>query len=684
MKTHPLTRRDFLKVVASAGGGLVLAVYLDACASPTETPTAIAPTATKVPPTLPPTVASATATPTPEASAPFDWQPSIYLKLDNHGLLTVTAFRSEMGQGIRTAIAMLVADELDVDWASVRIEQALADGQYGDQQTGGSVSISTYYNVLRRAGATARQMLISAAAQRWDVAAEKCTTQPGFVIHPNGQDKLAYGDLVDAAAQLAKPSDVKLKEADQFRILGTEIGHWDAPQILSGKAIYGLDVRVPGMLFAALARCPVFDGDFTSYDDTAAKAVPGVKQVVVVENGLDRSIAVVADNSWAAIRGRDALKVIWDEGSNATLDSQEMMKSATEQLKISNDSNVLGAIYEMPYEAHATMEPMNCTAYVHDGICEVWAPTQSPQDVQRAVAGACSLSPNKVTVHVPLIGGGFGRRLQVDYAQEAALVSKAVNAPVQIVWTRADDLQHDFYQPLLVQYAHGPLDKPGLPIVSTASGAGVPTGAWRSVENFPAAYANQCYLDELAYALKRDPLDLRLEIYSSKYALGAIKLAAEKAGWGTALPAGQGRGLAYHATFGVTHVCDVAEVEVDADGNVRVKRIVCAVDCGSVVNPGNVKAQMESGIAFGLTATLKAEATVKNGRIEQSNFNDYPLLRIDEMPVVEVYIVDSDQPPTGIGEMGVPPVAPAIANAVFAATGKRIRHIPIRPGDLKA
>lgn len=684
MNTHPLTRRDFLKVVASAGGGLVLAVYLDACAAPTETPTAIAPTATKIQPTLPPTVAPATSTPTPEASAPFDWQPSIYLKLDNQGLLTVTAFRSEMGQGIRTALAMLVAEELDVDWANVRIEQALADGQYGDQQTGGSVSISSYHNGLRRAGATARQMLISAAAQHWNVEAEQCTTAPGFVIHPNGQDKLAYGDLVDAAAQLEKPIDVTLKAPDQYRILGTEIGHWDAPQIVSGKAIYGLDVRLPGMLFAALARCPVFGGDFTSYDDTKAKAIPGVKQVVVLDRSRDRSIAVVAENSWAAIRGRDALKVTWDEGSNATLDSQEMMKSATEQFKTSNDSNVLGAIYEMPYEAHATMEPMNCTAYVHDGICEVWAPTQSPQDVQRAVAGACRLSPNKVTVHVPLIGGGFGRRLQVDYAQEAALVSKAVNAPVQVVWTRADDLQHDFYQPLLVQYAYSPLDRPGLPIVSTASGSGVPTGAWRSVENFPAAYANQCYLDELAYALKRDPLDLRLEIYSSKYALGVIKLAAEKAGWGTALPAGQGRGLAYHATFGVTHVCDVAEVEVDAAGKVRVKRIVCAVDCGRVVNPDNIKAQMEGGIAFGLTAALKAEATVKNGRIQQSNFNDYPPLRMDEMPVVEVYIVESDQEPTGIGEMGVPPVAPAIANAVFAATGKRIRHIPIRPADLKA
>jgi isoquinoline 1-oxidoreductase beta subunit len=673
LSTNPLNRRDFLKLVATAGGGLVLAVFLDACNSPTETA-----------PTLMPSIAPSSSTPTQETLPPADWKLGIYIKVDHQGLLTVTAFRSEMGQGIRTALAMLVAEELDVDWANVRIEQAPADTQYGDQQTGGSVSISTYYNTMRRAGATARQMLISAAAQQWNIAVEKCSTAAGFVIHPNGQEKLAYGDLVDAAAKINRPNDVKLKETNQFRILGTEIGHWDAPQIVSGKAIYGLDVRLPGMLFAALARCPVFGGEYTSYDDTEARAVPGFKQVVVLDRRLDRSIAVVAENTWAAIRGRNALKVTWGEGSNASLDSQEMMKSATGRLKKSNESTVLGAVYEMPYEAHATMEPMNCTAYVHDGICEVWAPTQNPQEVQRSVAGACHISPNKVTVNVPLIGGGFGRRLQTDYAQEAALVSQAINAPVQVVWTRDDDLQHDFYQPLLAQYAYGPLDKPGIPTVLSAGGMGIPTGAWRSVENFPAAYANECYLDELAYALKRDPLDLRLEIYSSKYVLGVLKLAAEKAGWGTALPAGQGRGLAYHATFGVTHVCDVAEVEVDTTGNVRLKRIVCAVDCGKVVNPDTVRAQMEGGIAFALTATLKAEATVKNGRIQQSNFHDYPLLRMDEMPVVEVYIVESDREPSGIGEMGVPPVAPAVANAIFAATGKRVRHIPIRPADLKA
>jgi isoquinoline 1-oxidoreductase beta subunit len=329
------------------------------------------------------------------------------------------------------------------------------------------------------------------------------------------------------------------------------------------------------------------------------------------------------------------------------------------------------------------MEPMNSTAYYHDDVCEVWAPTQSPQDAQRAVAGAVDLSSDKVTVHVPLIGGGFGRRLQIDYAIEAAKLSKAIRAPVQVVWTRDDDLQHDFYHPLAVQYASSPLDKMTVPLIAVTNGFGIPTGAWRSVENFTRAYSEQSFLAEKAAALKRDPLDLLREIYASnERALGVINLAAEKSNWGEALPAGQGRGLAYFATFGVTHVADVAEVTVDEKGNVRLNRILCAVDCGMVVNSDNVKAQMQSGIAFGLTAVLKAQATVKNGRVQQTNFHDYPILRMDEMPVVEVYIVPSDRTPSGIGEMGVPPVAPAVANAVFAATGKRIRHIPIKPADL--
>jgi isoquinoline 1-oxidoreductase beta subunit len=658
-----INRRDFLKVMAFSTGGLVLAVYLDGCA-PLTTPQPV--TATQIP-----------FTPTPKP--PAEWSPNIYLKVDENGTLTVTAFRSEMGQGIRTALAMLAADELDVDWDNVQIEQAPADSSFGDQMTGGSVSISGSSGVMRRAGAVARQMLVNAAAQTWEVDTAQCKTAHGQVIHPDGEQKLAYGSLVEAASKLEIPQDsITLKEKAQFNIIGTGLGHWDAPKIVSGQAIYGFDVRLPGMLFAAIARCPVFDGKFESYDDSATKAFPGVKQVVE----LDDRIAVVAENSWSAIQGRNALKVTWNEGRNSKLSSEEFVASGIAYLTKSSkpEANVLEATYVTPYEAHATMEPMNCTAYVHDGICEVWAPTQNPQQVQNRAG----LGQEKVIVNVPLIGGGFGRRLEADYAVEAAQVSRAINAPVQVVWTRDDDLQHDFYQSLSVQYFKYRLDKLSIPSAHTMSGSGVPTGAWRSVENFTQAYGVQSFIDEIAFTLKRDPLDLRLELYTNERALGVIKLAAEKSGWGTEMPAGEGRGMAYHASFGVTHVAQVAEVAVDADGNVRVKRVVCAVDCGQAVNPDNVAAQMEGGIVFGLTAALKAESVLKDGRMQESNFNNYPLLRMDEMPLIEVYVIESDKSSSGIGEMGVPPTAPAIANAIFATTGKRIRRIPIRAADLKA
>lgn len=660
---NQLTRRDFIKLVSAAGGGLVLAVYLDACA--TDAP-------------IPATVTPLSPTSTPRAA--FDWSPNVYLKMDRDGIPTIYAFRSEMGQGIRTAIAMLIAEELDLDWSSVRIEQAHTDSKYGDQLTGGSVSIANYYSALRMAGATVRQMLVEAAAGEWDVDPGGCRTEAGYVIHPDGQQKVAYGNLVEKASQRSLPNETKVKDASQFKIVGKAMGHWDAPQIVSGRAIYGLDVRIPGMLFAVMARCPVFGGTLAGYDDGAAKAIPGVRQIVTVK---DR-IAVVAENTWAAIQGRNALQVTWDEGTNADQNGDALRDLAKRRLpELGKKQNVWEAIYEMPFEAHATMEPMNCTAHVHDEICEVWAPTQNPQAVQQQVSLATAIPIKNVLVYVPLVGGGFGRRLQTDYAVEAALVSQAIGAPVQVVWTREDDLQHDFYQDMLVQYASILRDKLNIPRVQAAgSRSAVPLGAWRSVDQFPLAYATQCFIDEMAHELERDPLDLRLELYSDR-AAQVIKLAAEKAEWGKPLPQGWGRGLAYHATFGVTHVAYVAEISVDEGGNVRVQRVVAAVDCGQVINPDNVAAQIEGGIAFGLTAALKAEATLEDGRIQQSNFHDYPILQINEMPLVEVHIVESDQRPSGMGEMGVPPIAPAVANAVFAATGKRIRHIPIKPEDLR-
>jgi isoquinoline 1-oxidoreductase beta subunit len=664
-KTLRLSRRDFLKLVGTSGKGLVLAVYLEACTPETDTP--------EVAPTTP-----IAATPTPHP--PFVWQPNVQLTVDNHGTLTVITFRSEMGQGIRTALAMLVADEMDIEWENVRIEQALADPRFGNQITGGSRSISTYYKSMRMAGATARQMLIDAASQVWGVEADGCRTEVGHVVHPDGQQKLAYGDLVEIAANLDLPQKFDLKEEAKLHIIGTDVGHWDTPDIITGKAIYGLDIRLPDMLYAVIARCPVLGGSFSNYDKAAAMAVSGVHQVV----DLGNRIAVVAENSWAAIQGRRMLNIAWDGGKNADLSSEGLHAQAVERLPEpgSAGKNEIDAVYYIPYEAHATMEPMNSSAYVHDSVCEVWAPTQNPQEVQRNVSAAIDIPKKKVTVHIPLIGGGFGRRLLSDYAVEAAQVSQAIQAPVQVLWTRDDDFQHDAYHGMNVQYVSAPLSPPELPSIKLSSGSGVPTAAWRSVENFDEAYATQCFIDEMAVATQRDPLDLRLELYKGR-SEEVIRLAAEKAGWGTPLPAGWGRGLAYHATFGVTNVAQVAEVSVGEDGNVRVHRVVCAVNCGKVVNPDNVAAQMEGGIVFGLTAALKAETTLKDGRVQQSNFDDYPLLQMREMPLIEVYIVESDDPPKGIGEMGVPPIAPAVANAVFSAIGKRVRHIPIRPEDLK-
>jgi isoquinoline 1-oxidoreductase beta subunit len=679
-----ISRRDFIKVVGTAGGSLVIGIYLNGCAeTPTETleatsPPTLSPTWT----TEPATTQEAEPTDQPTPSAYLD--PNIYLSIDNLGQVTVTAFRSEMGQGIRTAIAMLVAEELDVDWSVVSIQQALADPAYGDQVTGGSASISGSHNTLRRGGAAARQMLVTAAAQGWEVSPDECSTESGWVIHPDGEQRLPYGDLVEAAAELDIPlaRDVQLKDPADFRILGTGIGHWDAPDIVTGKAIYGIDVKLPGMLYATVARCPVFGGKVSVFDANQAQAVAGVRQVIEINTG----IAVVAENTWAAIRGREALEIIWDEGGNADLSTESIRERFANRVPAlgSAEAGTLEAIYEIPFEAHATMSPMNCVADVQADRCEVWAPTQNAQQAKWTAMSITNLPKEAIQVHVPLLGGGFGRRLEVDYVGEAVRISKAVGAPVQVLWTRQDDLQHDFYHPMTVRYASAPLDTPtNNPRVHSQTADGIiPTGAWRSVGNFPEAFVRQSFIDEFAAATGQDPLVLRLELYSGR-ARDVIELAANQSGWGEPLPDGWGRGIAYHATFGVTHVAQVAEVSVDQNGTIRVHRVVCAVDCGLVVNSDTVKAQMEGGIVFGLTAALKAQATVENGRVQQDNFHNYPLLRMDEMPNIEVHILKTDNLPSGIGEMGVPPIAPAVANAVFAATGKRIRRIPIRPEDLR-
>jgi len=663
MTGKDLNRRDFLKVLGTGGASLLFGIYLSGCDQTGSTQ--------RPPGTIEPTQPLPTAT----------LEPNIYLKLDSNGAVTVTAFRSEMGQGVRTALAMILAEELDADWDSVVIEQAPADRAYGNQVTGGSASISGSYFELRMAGAAVRQMLVNAAAVVWDVDPIGCTTKAGVVIHPDGDQSLSYGDLVGIAQDLELPplGGYKLKPESEFRIIGTDIHHWDAPNIITGKAIYGFDVKLPGMQYAALARPPVFGSTIGSFDGSKALEVNGVKSVQV----LDNWIAVVAENTWGALKGREALDITWDGGKTD-------MSSATIRVALSEiapqpgsvPEGVLDAVYEFPYQAHVTMEPMNCVADVQGETCQIWAPTQSAQDVQRAVQSALNFPPNAVTVHVTLMGGGFGRRLQTDYAVEAAKLSKSLGAPVQVVWTRKDDIQHDFYHPYYYIYTRGDLQGINRPQVRPYDGGVfIPTGAWRSVGNHPDAYARESFIDELAWTQGLDPLEYRRNIYSGR-GLAVIELAASKAGWGNPLPDGWGRGLAYHATFGVTHVAMVAEVEVTPEV-IRVQKVTCAVDCGTAINPDNIAAQMEGGIGFGLTAVLKAGVTVEQGRILESNFNDCPVLQIFEMPLVEVHIVESDTDPSGIGEMGVPPIAPAVANAVFNATGIRVRHLPIKVEDLK-
>ena len=680
-KEFEISRRGFIKVSSAAGVGLLISIYLPGCAND-QKPTPLIPTVVNTPLPNP----TATSTPTPDI--PDTIQPSVFVKIGEDNIVTVTVHRSEMGQGVRTALPMILAEELDADWKNVHVEQANADSAFGDQMTGGSVSVSSSYGTLRNAGAIARDLMLSAAAQMWECDKAKCRTDKGVVINQDTKEQLTYGQLVTTAGTLPVPStsDVELKNEEDFRIIGTRVGRVDNGDIVTGKAIYGQDVKLPNMLYALVAHNPVIGGTITAFDDSKAKQIPGVRQIVKLETG----VAVVAENSWSAIQGRQALTLTFDNGKNAdyssTAEEQQLLKDAT----VTPDKNDLVAYYVMPFLSHSPMEPMNCVADAQADHCEVWVPSQNPMQAKQMVSMPTRLPDKAITLHVPLIGGGFGRRLSdnfpIPHIVEAVQISQAVGVPIKLFWTREDDLQHDYYHPLSVTRAKASLDNVKTLLFCTSrkeTGSSIPTGAWRAVENVPEAFARESFIDEYAFAAKQDPVELRRQIMDER-AQAVIDLAAEKAGWGKPLPAGQGRGIAYNATWNVTHVAQVAEVSVDQDGHVRVLRVVCAVDCGVVINPDMVEAQMEGGIVFGLTTALKAAVSIEQGRVQQSNFHDYPLLRLDEAPVIEVYIVPSTESPTGIGEMSNPVIMPAVANAIFAATGKRIRHVPIKPEDLKA
>jgi isoquinoline 1-oxidoreductase beta subunit len=672
-------RREFLKVSFVTGVGIIISAALPGCggSAPGTTPMA----------GITPTAATA-----PTAESPAWLTPNLYLKIGNDGTVTVTVTRSEMGQGVRTALPMIAAEELGADWTTVRVEQAPGDSSYGNQITGGSTSIQDCYLLLRKAGAVARELLVGAAAATWAVEKSTCTVQNGSVVHtPTGRE-IPFSQLVTAAAKLPVPrtSDVALKGSKDFQILGKPVPRIDGLDIVTGRAIFGMDVHIPDMLFAVVASCPVPGGTAVQVRAEKAKAVPGVREVVAI----DRGIAVIADDTWAAIQGRNALEVTWDEGDNASFDSLQAEKDALTLGSHGAENGTLEKAYVVPFFAHATMEPMNCVADVRPDRCEIWVPTQNPQGVRHKASAITGLPEKAIKVNVTLLGGGFGRRLEtglgggsppatVDYVAQAVQVSKAVGAPIKLTWTRQDDFMHDMYHPLSVSWVSAGLDDiRSLHVSTSLSSGGIPVGNWRAVSNVAAAFAHECYVDEFAQATKTDPIDLRRQLLP-KSSQAVLDLAATKARWGSPMPSGQGRGVAFHSAWNVTPVAMVAEVEVSGDGQVHVLRVVCAVDCGTVINPDLVVAQMEGGIAFGLSAALKNAITISKGRTQQVDFQDYPLLRIDEMPPVEVYIIPSEEPPSGVGEMANPVIAPAVANAVFAATGKRVRRLPIRPEDLR-
>jgi isoquinoline 1-oxidoreductase subunit beta len=663
--------------------------------------------------------------------------------------------KSEMGQGIKTSLPMILAEELEVDWKQVEIQQAETRPDiYAHLGTGGSSSTRTTYADLRKAGATAREMLITAAATQWNVPREQCYAEDGAVINRRSNARLKYSQLVASASRLPLPAadQVPLKKRADFKIIGRPVVRVDAEPKSNGSAQFGLDARVPGMAYAVIARCPTFGGKVKSFDAAKAKATPGVQAVFSIE-AVEKDvhsaggIAVVADSTWAAMQGRRALAIEWDNGPHAN-ESSEGLRSAFEAAArqsgkaLRNDGdvekavagvNLIESVYEVPFLAHATMEPMNITAAPGADRWEVWAPTQSPPWVQTSIAAEAGLKPEQVIVHTLLSGGGFGRRYMADFPTEVAQIAKVVGKPVQLVWTRDDDMQHDFYRPAAHHYMSGALDAqnrplawrhhllstsinafwhekdaahasemdgaltlpynfPNLQVEYTPVASSVPVAWWRSVSEAMNAFATESFIDELAGAARTDPVQFRLQMLdparmvkdpeskddpgvSTARLKQVLQLAAEKSGWGSPLPKGHARGVACHSSF-QSYVAEVVEVSLNDDGSPRVHRVVAAVDCGVVINPDGARSQVEGGIGFGLAAALYGAITIANGAVVQKNFDGFRVLRMNETPEIEVHLVESDEAPTGLGEPGVPPIAPAVANAVFALTGKRQRRLP--------
>ncbi len=713
---NSLSRRSFLRASAAAGGGLMLSLRMPFSNGDTE------------------------------AVAADGFAPNAFVRIAPDGQIVLTMPYVEMGQGTYTSIPMLIAEELDVDLSQVRLEHAPANEKlYGNpllggiQATGNSNAVRAAWQPLRQAGATARAMLVAAAAKRWNVDPASCRTQSGEVRHPPTGRSSKYGDLAADAARMAVPENVALKRPQDFKLIGTPAKRLDSPAKVNGTAVYGIDVRPPGVKIATLAQSPVFGGRVKSVNDAAAKAVKGVRQIV----RLDDAVAVVADHMGAAKKGLAALAIEWDDGPHATLNTdaiaaeleQATLKAGAVAQNIGDTEKAMAAAatkveatYQVPFLAHATMEPMNCTVHVRRDSCEVWVGSQAMARVHAAAAKTVGLPLDKVVVHNHLIGGGFGRRLEADGVIRAVQIAQHVDGPVKVVWTREEDIQHDMYRPYWFDRLSAGLDAKGMPVAwnnrfagssvlarwapptfnngldpDTTEGAidlayalpnlhveyvrveppGIPTAFWRSVGPSHNVFVTESFMDELAAAARQDPVAYRLALLDqAPRAKAVLALAAEKAGWGQPLPERVGRGVSLQFVF-ATYMAHVAEVEVAKDGAVRVRRVVCALDCGTVVNPDTVQAQVQSAIIFGITAALHGQITLKNGRVEQTNFDSYQMLRMNEAPAIEVHIVQNREPPGGMGEAGTSAIPPAITNAIFAATGKRLRKLPIDTTSLK-
>ncbi|MGB8459962.1 MAG: xanthine dehydrogenase family protein molybdopterin-binding subunit [Candidatus Acidiferrum sp.] len=717
MSARTVGRREFIKTGAAIGGGLLVSLYAPLPGGPSGA----------------------------LAAEEKKFVLNAFVRIGTDESVTVISAHSEMGQGIYTSLPMLLNEELEANWSNIRVEAAPVDKVYnhplfGLQMTGGSTTSPAEWKRYREMGAIARVMLVEAAAAKWNVEAASCHVEKGVVIHAATGKRATYGSLADAAAKLTPPTNVPLKSPKDFTLIGKSTRRLDTPSKVNGSAQFGLDVVRPGMLTAVVARPPVFGGKVAKLDASEALKVPGVKAVEQVPSG----VAVIAEHFWPAKLGREKLKVEWDLGPNADLSTEKMLRDFAEtalkpgaiakktgdpQAALKTAAKTITAEYDVPYLAHACMEPLNCVVDLRGDSCEIWTGTQFETVDRASAAQVVGLPPEKVQIHTMLLGGGFGRRANPasDFVVEAAHVAKIAKAPVKVVWTREDDMRGGWYRPMWHDRFVAGLDANGDPIAwthtivgqSIAQGTpfaafmikdgvdstsvegaadilyglpnlqvdlhtpqiGVPVQWWRSVGHSHTGFSVEAFFDEVAHAGGKDPYELRRKLLADQPRMRAVlKLAAQKAHWGSKLPPGVGRGIATHFSFD-SYVAQVVEASVDKSGEVRVHRVVCALDCGLVINPDTVRAQMEGGIIFGLTAALKTEITLKDGRVVQGNFDDYPMLRIFESPKIEVHIVPSGESPTGVGEPGVPPVAPALANALFAATGKRIRRLPIRATD---